>query len=830
MAEALSIKRRSPEPGDISFDSLRGEAIKLIEQLSGQTWSDYNLHDPGITILEQLIYSITDLIYRTEFAFQDYLVTEDGSLCFEALGLHAPADVFSCRATTKLDYRKLLLNAVTEADNVWLTPMPKQTGQDHVRGLYRLSVKLGQGLDDPARNDAIEQLRSSYLGARNLCEDLGEIRVVENIEYELCASIEVHSGRRPADILADIYFACARCIASSVPITNYDQLVGQTPPLDQLFDGPFTHHGFFMDDDMHDNQSGFPVSTLFAVINAVEAVDHVQQLYLAKGDELFFDRIETTGPDMAFDLLFPGLTGDIKVVLTTNGRELPIARNELAARYDEISFKYHTSRSTPQDPSLLCAPLTGSFRPLNRYFSIQNQFPACYGINKLGVPDSAPDDVKARARQLKAYLLIFEQLLVNFLANLDSVKTLFSTRTDPPASYSIQVLNNQQVADLSAVYPADACEVFSRNIANLDDYFERKSRLLDYMLALYGERFSQNSLRHFNYYHGTNEVAAAIVANKVVYLESIVELGRDRAAGRDYSVSSVEYGRCGLALRVAMLLGFEQPRAYSLAGAILEQELELCPHSEYQRLKVGSHELRLLSKAEIDEPGPDGFEQPPLIKPDRDMPPHELREKIVDIIPVKNSLLSDSLLTGGIYIERYRLVKLNSTRDYALIFLLDENQYWQLGSYAGKASAIEAANNLRQFLLSLNRSSEGLHVVEHILLRPRHDAANSAPGSDQDADFFSFRISVIFPRWTARCQDRQFRMLAEETLRLNAPAHVYPEFYWLEFSQMVEFEGIYQQWSALQCDRDSEPADLERSAQRLVAFLLKRRKARQTES
>jgi len=830
MAEALSIKRRNPEPGDTSFESLRGEAIKLIEQLSRRTWSDYNAHDPGITILEQLIYSITDLIYRTEFTFQDYLVNEDGSLDLEALGLHAPADVFSCRATTKHDYRKLLLNAVTVADNVWLEPMPKQPGPDHIRGLYRLSVKLGQGIDDPARDEAIEQLRSSYLGARNLCEDFAEIRVVDNIEYELCASIEVHGGRHPVDILADIYFACARCIASSVPITGYDQLVGQVPPLDQLFEGPFTHHGFFMDDDMHDNHSGFLVSTLFSVINSVEAVDHVQQLYLAKGDEFFFDRIESTGPDMAFDLLFPGLTGDIKVVLTTNGRELPIAQDELAARYDEINFKYHTSRSTPQDLSLVCAPLTGNFRPLNRYFSIQNQFPACYGINKLGVPDSAPDDVKARARQLKAYLLIFEQFLVNFLANLDSVKTLFSTRTDPPASYSVQVLNNQQVDDLSAVYPTDAYEIFSRGIASQDDFNERKSRLLDYMLALYGEHFSQNSLRHFNFYYGKNEVAAVIVANKVAYLEAIVELGRDRAAGLDYSASSMEYGRCGLALRVAMLLGFDQPRAYSLAGAIRKQELELCSHSEYQQLKGGSHELRLLSEAEIDESGADGFEQPPLINSCRNMPLHELREKIADTIPVKNGLLSSSLLTGGIYIERYRLVKLNSTQDYALTFLLDENQYWHLGSYADQTSAVEAANNLRQFLLLLNKDSEGLHVVEHILLRPQPDSSNPAPGSDQDADFFSFRISVIFPLWTTRCQDRQFRMLAEETLRLNAPAHVYPEFYWLDFTRMVEFEGIYQHWSALKCDRDAEAAELERSARQLAVFLLERRQARQTDS
>jgi len=36
--------------------------------------------------------------------------------------------------------------------------------------------------------------------------------------------------------------------------------------------------------------------------------------------------------------------------------------------------------------------------------------------------------------------------------------------------------------------------------------------------------------------------------------------------------------------------------------------------------------------------------------------------------------------------------------------------------------------------------------------------------------------------------------LAEETLRLNAPAHIYFECYWLEFDQMNIFEVLYKKW------------------------------------
>ena len=823
MTEALSIRRRAAGQGDASFDSLRREAVKLIQQLSGEVWTDYNLHDPGITVLEQLVYAVTDLIYRTEFAIEDYLACEDGSIDLEAQGLHGPAEIFSCRATTTLDYRKLLLNKVPLADNVWISAMSQEPGQH--QGLYRLSVKLAHGLDAHAQDAAIDQLRAAYLGARNLCEDLGEIRLVDNLEYELCASVEVSSERQPVDILAEIYFACARCLASSVKITNYDQLTGQTPSLDQLFDGPLTEFGFFMDDDLPEQRSEFIVSTLFSVINSVDGVDHVRQLYIARDGERLFDKIDPPGPDKAFDLYFPRRVEEVKVVLTTNGRVLPVELDQLTARYDEFNYSYHTSRSTPQDPSLLYEPIKGVSRPFGQYFSIQNQFPVSYGINRLGVPASAPAEVKARARQLKAYLLVFEQLQVNFLANINSIKTLFSTQTDPPVSYSVQTLNEQQIGDLSAVYPSEAGEVFGRIVAGFDDYDERKSRLLDYMLALYGEHFSQNSLRHFNYYYSNDEVKQAVVANKAAYLESIVELGRDRAAASDYSASPIGQSRCGQASRVAMLLGFEQRQARPLTAAIVDNGLDLCPHHDYQQLKADSDELRLFNLSELDEPSIESFEQPRLLIQDKTIPLHALREKTADTIPGKTGLLSDLLLRDGIFLERYRVANIDSLEDYSLLFMIDENRYWQLGSYADKASAVQAANDLRRFFLLLNKASEGLHIIEHILLRPHQQDSRSATGVEQEEDFFSFRISVILPCWTARCHDKQFRMLAEETLRLNVPAHVYPELYWLDFAQMIEFERLYQQWGTHRSDPDCEPAKLDQSAQQLIAFLHDQRNA-----
>ena len=52
---------------------LRRQGIKHIARLGSSLWTDYNTHDPGITILEQLCYALTDLGYRINHSLPDIL-------------------------------------------------------------------------------------------------------------------------------------------------------------------------------------------------------------------------------------------------------------------------------------------------------------------------------------------------------------------------------------------------------------------------------------------------------------------------------------------------------------------------------------------------------------------------------------------------------------------------------------------------------------------------------------------------------------------------------------------------------------------------------------
>lgn len=113
----------SAEPPAVrDFYRLRREGIGHIERAASAGWTDYNTHDPGITLLEALAYAITELGYRAGFPVEDILASAAGS---------APADPYPGQAfptarriltvnpVTTDDLRRLLIDA-DAIRNAWV--------------------------------------------------------------------------------------------------------------------------------------------------------------------------------------------------------------------------------------------------------------------------------------------------------------------------------------------------------------------------------------------------------------------------------------------------------------------------------------------------------------------------------------------------------------------------------------------------------------------------------------------------------------------------------------------------------------------------------------
>src|SRR5687767_15487411 len=122
MEEALIIQKNRKLPPSQDYDLLRREGLQHIENLSHALWTDYNTHDPGITILEALCYAITELGYRSRFDMKDLLTGVNGNTV-PGQTFFTAKQILTVNPLTKNDYRKLLID-IEGIQNAWMIPEP----------------------------------------------------------------------------------------------------------------------------------------------------------------------------------------------------------------------------------------------------------------------------------------------------------------------------------------------------------------------------------------------------------------------------------------------------------------------------------------------------------------------------------------------------------------------------------------------------------------------------------------------------------------------------------------------------------------------------------
>lgn len=108
------------------YEFLRKVGMQYIEKYGNALWTDYNAHDPGITILEVLSYAISELGYRTNFNINDLLANKDGDISNTTF---FPANkILTSAPLTEIDYRKILLD-IEGISNAWFLATKKEKYQ-----------------------------------------------------------------------------------------------------------------------------------------------------------------------------------------------------------------------------------------------------------------------------------------------------------------------------------------------------------------------------------------------------------------------------------------------------------------------------------------------------------------------------------------------------------------------------------------------------------------------------------------------------------------------------------------------------------------------------
>jgi hypothetical protein len=507
-----------PHPA-MDYAALRAEGLDLLGRLTGTQWTDYNTHDPGITLLEQLCYAITDLGYRCNLPMADLLAPAADT------GLPGPTAILPGDPVTLEDLRRRVLD-IAGTEQAWvgaplrraldfyfhegsgqlrLRPDPSEPAAQPVemRGLLAVAA---QGDDDFAGDAALDALSQRLHASRPLGADF-EIGWLATTAVALIATIEVGATDDPTATLADIVECVQDCLAP--PARFLPLAAAGTPRLDALFEGPLLERGIAP--QLPESPTAVFASDLIHAITNVAAVRAVRSIapQVVNIDQ---GRVALLGKDSRIVLLRAGL---------------PL-RASLDDAFALVAQRRRERRSQRLDLSAL-APPPGRDRQLARYRSVQRQLPAAYGVGPLGLAASETAQRRAQARQLQAYLLLFDQLLANQFAQLANAHALLSPDPGGTRSYFTQAVDDPPL-DLASLLPPAADDALADAAAAAAE-LDRRKRFLAHLLARFAEQIGDHA-------QVQAADAQALVASRQDFLAQMARLSGGRGSGADLRTGS----------------------------------------------------------------------------------------------------------------------------------------------------------------------------------------------------------------------------------------------------------------------------------------------------
>lgn len=608
MADALD---RLADP-----DALREQGLALLQRLAGDTWTDHNAHDPGITVLETLCYALTELGYRLGHPVADLMAEwrdpADAQAQAEAARqAWTAARVLPGAAVTLADLRRLLID-LPGVRNAWVEPVaPVLARHDAAQGLLLPALADAAGGADlspnilPLRPQGLLQVWLEKAGdgedldggslvraaarrlqsARGLGLDIQAITVLAPQPVVLSAAVEIAPQAEPAGLLASLAEAIAQHLSPPVPFRTLREMRERGWRIDQVFEGPRLQQGFLDPDEFQAlaRRRQVRVSDLIAVLMGVPGVVAVRQLGFRVEGRPSDDWLIAIAADRV--PVFDFAASELRLERRGLRVDTPLLRRAAQARLEQARRQRASERARAADEAAAeaaaaLAPPAGRSRGLRHSLSLLHHLPTAYGVGSEGLPASVGPTRRALAAQFKAYLLFFDQLLANQHAQLAGVSRLLAfdgpDELHLPARFARPVDDDGGRLQLSALRRGTP-EAHARRLERLtrdpwqrgadgsaedgdDAEALRRHQQLDHLLARAGERFEAHPPRP-----GGADLAAdlaaeplltALLRRKLAYLRALPELGAVRGLGEDLAeAADTDAGAAaGLVQRLRALL------------------------------------------------------------------------------------------------------------------------------------------------------------------------------------------------------------------------------------------------------------------------------------
>ncbi|MFT5779469.1 MAG: hypothetical protein ACI837_002428 [Crocinitomicaceae bacterium] len=726
------IKRRKAGTG-LYYD-LFSEAIGVLQQLASDSWTDYNAHDPGVTLLENTIYGMSDLAYRSDFKMQDLLLTHKNHVLQSGdNGLFVASDILTTNPVTSRDMRKIILDEIPEVGNVWveevdhdLLHLDNATGLKGFRGLFRIAVEMSTYDSDSTKQKELKQrVREVFHTQRNLCEYLYETHLYRPFNVTFKLNISIDNDANGEELLGVIYRNLLSFFSQEVEFKSLWELQEMDIPTNDIFNGPKLESGFIKDDSLKKRKSQFSILEIVKLINITPGVVRVNSFDLHKESEVtegLYEHVQDEIlyiPDYQFaNLVLPPKSED--VVFQSAGLTYDYDQDAVVSELAYLSsVSYGNARSGESFKNELAIP-QGTYRNIEEYYQIRYQLPDAYGIGENGLIIGLQTERYAQAKQLKAFLMPIDQMMANMLSQMAHLNEFYDASNMTSRTYFSQVLSDAEVeAELlnPPLHSTTGAQLtWSQTLREMDrksnrNTYDRSISSVRDLLARYSERFPDYALRKIFKTNFPDEhvhvIDERILLATREYVRNYGEMSYNRSKAVDYlrlidavdehsnKVNDIK-NVPAILRKLSLFLGIEDSSIRSITSELARFEIRLSTNPIDTISNQNDNEKKLSTNAT----GARDFQF-------RGTPPFVL----------------DETLRHGVVHKNYRLVKGDYRPDEIWMDVEGEERY-----LVHVAGADENADGLIDLcvreLKLLDKKSEGIFLVEHILMLPLLDEAN----------------------------------------------------------------------------------------------------------
>ena len=357
----------------------------------------------------------------------------------------------------------------------------------------------------------------------------------------------------------------------------------------------------------------------------------------------------------------------------------------------------------------------GQFMDAESYSSVTHDFPLNYGIGEFGIAGVSTKERKNKAKQLKAYLLFFDQLLANYCSQLGQVHNLFKADAEIKRTYFSQTVSSiRDVEELvnDAVNWETNVQQEVDQVENWASNPDRKHRYLNHLMARFNEQFTDYVLLQYSLFGAKSH--DEMLKDKASFIQAFEHFSKCRARSFDYYNKPDEEGK--------------NPLWYNAGQEVAVEHINVSGFEKRAGMLAGLNNLKRRDLAKIK-----------VSLPKKPNTPNEFRFELKD--DKRKSLIRTDIKTQN---------EKDTKKDLIRIFdqALQTNQFEQGITPGGKhffrmldtngkpfarstelfKTEEEKSKALDKLLHIINEqfNPEGIFVVEHILLRPDPKSQNKS--------------------------------------------------------------------------------------------------------